>query len=133
MTGVGIRSWVVAQPVRTKARTNATPAAGRVPHAGIRPRFAWCFPMTLAIDRGLCASTATQPGERSAPQECGVAAEDQPNEILEHRFLDGTAFEFQRHAVQSIDIRERYGHQSLLMIDDKRDARRNDGRHRKDA
>ena len=68
-------------------------------------------------------STA-QPSKSPLLQECQVAAEDQPYEILENGLLDRGAREFQRDALEAIDVDKRHGYDSRPIIDTKRDPRR---------
>src|SRR4030095_13898278 len=78
-------------------------------------------------------SPTMQPRKSPALQECRVAAENEPHEVLENGLLDRGARELQGDALEAIDVDERHSYESRLIVDAKRDTRRNHGRDCEDA
>lgn len=62
--------------------------------------------------------------ERSATQEHRVAAKNQPYKIFEDGLFDRVAVEFQRYAIEPIDVDERHRDHAGLIVGMKRDRRR---------
>src|SRR5262245_39004479 len=64
----------------------------------------------------LSGDSAAQAGKRRAPQKGGVVTEDQPYQVFEHGLVDVRTREFQRGALETIDIDQDYGHDARLVI-----------------
>ena len=58
-----------------------------------------------------------QAGERRATEESGVAPKDQPHEILENGLVDRLGVEFQRDAIEPVDVSKRNSHRTAFVVD----------------